>query len=333
MRSQIQSFPNSFLETVRMMNQMKLNEYEHPIHHVVIAGIGISGIAANLAESFINHEIRVPLKVINGFRIPAFVNENTLFIANSFSGNTEETLEQLNRAIKKSAKVVCISTGGKMYHIAFEHNLDFVKIPGGSMGIRRLSLGYSVFLILHVLANFKLISNAFINQILDTHRFLISVSRKIELKGSEIADKIGSKFLFIYGSVKIESVVLRAQQQINENAKQLCHSNYFPELNHNEIEGWENPLKMVSNGGMAIILRHTYEHPLTAKGIEDSKQVIVAGGIEILEIKAEGNTFMEQCFYLIHLFDWISFFIAEKNKVDPLQINVINRLKEKLNER
>ena len=299
------------------------------IRQFAVCGIGGSGIGANLVESFVRNELTIPYAICKGYQLPNFIGPNSVVICNSFSGNTEETLAQIEIAIAKKAQVICISSGGKIKEIALANNFDHIEVPGVS-GSPRASIGYAIVQILGVLAKLGLTSDQYVKQMEAAKNQITALQSEIKPLAQKLAGKIKGKLPIFYADSNLEPVLLRVQQQINENSKQLCHVNSLPEMNHNELVGWENPEKLILKDSVVFLLRSDYEYARVSYRIGVCKPIFTKAASELVEINAKGASFVEQSFYLINLLDWVSFYLAEQNGVDAFTIDVINHLKNEL---
>ncbi|MFD2999955.1 bifunctional phosphoglucose/phosphomannose isomerase [Pontibacter toksunensis] len=297
-------------------------------NNVVIAGMGGSGIGGNLIQSYVADKLSVPVVVNKGYTVPAFVGRHTLFIASSFSGNTEETIAAVRAAMRSDASVCFVTSGGELLRIAKENSMPFITIPGESQQ-PRVCLGYTVVLMLYLLHHAELLDNTFKTELRQSIDLLEELSGSIRVQASALANAFHNKLPMLYVSDAMEPVALRFQQQINENAKQLSHVNVFPEMNYNEVEGWQQPENLF--GQLAVLLIKTrYDHPRVHLRMDLTKKILEGKVQNVLEMEARGATFLEQTFHLIHMFDWVSVYLAELNNVDPNTIDNINYLRGEL---
>lgn len=331
MKKLIEDFSKQLSESLQIAENAKLSEAKAPIHNVVIAGLGGSGIGGNLVQAFTLDSINVPINITKTYEIPGFVNENTLFIACSFSGNTEETTSAVAKAIAKGAKIVCVTSGGKLGEIAASNSLDVINIPGRSNS-PRASIGYSIVQLLTIFNFFGLIKNNHWNDIKSTIALLDAENTNILAHAKDLAQKMEGRLPILYADSRLEAVIVRTQQQINENSKQLCHVNVFPEMNHNELVGWVYPKDLLTKSLVVMVLSDS-DHERVGMRMDICRSIFRERGAEVVDLKAKGNGIIEQSFYLIHLLDWVSFFLAEINNVDPFPVEVINFLKAELSKR
>jgi len=324
MKELIEAFPEQLLEAIQIGKKSRFTEHKADINNVLIAGLGGSGIGGSIVAEIVSDKANVPINVTKGYFIPAYINENSLVIISSYSGNTEETVNAMQLALAKKAKVVCVTSGGKIEEIAKENKLDHVIIPGGMPP--RACLGYSLTQLFFILDFFKIVRFDFISELNRSVELLKKEERNIQKEAMDITLKIVGKIPVIYTTTNNEGLAIRLRQQLNENSKVLCWHHVFPELNHNELVGWTQ-----ENQKLAIlILRDPQEYSRNDARIAISKEVFEKHTSTIIEIWAKGNSTIEKAFYLIHLGDWISWYLSEKRGVDASEIKVINHLKSQL---
>ena len=206
------------------------------IHNVCISGLGGSGIGGTIVSQLTAGDTKVPVVVNKDYNIPTFVGENTLFVASSYSGNTEETLAALAKAEEAGATIACITSGGKVLEIATSKGYNHIQIPGGLPP--RAAFGYSSVQLFKLLAHYEIIPASYVDQLENVPNHLTSLKEEIKSIAADLTDKFFGKYPIIYSDAGIEGVCVRFRQQINENSKMLCWHHALPEMNHNELVGW-----------------------------------------------------------------------------------------------
>ncbi|MBN8702812.1 MAG: bifunctional phosphoglucose/phosphomannose isomerase [Bacteroidetes bacterium] len=324
MKKLIEDFGKQLTQAISIGEKAQFTQPTTALTNIVIAGLGGSGIGGSIVSELVFRNAKLPITVIKGYDTPAFINEHTLFIASSYSGNTEETLETLSVAIAKKCKVVCVTSGGKVAEIAKQNNLDCVLIPGGMPP--RSCAGYSLTQLFFILKAFGVINFDFLGQLKKAVALLNSESAAIHTEAKEVAAYLNNKIPVIYSTNLFEGVAIRFRQQINENAKMLCWHNVVPEMNHNELVGWKNKHEDLA----VIIFRDKEDYQRNQKRIEINKEIIKQYTSNIMEVYCKGESQLEKAIYFIHLGDWISFYLAELRQVDIVEVKVIDFLKSEL---
>ena len=308
---------------------------------LVTVGMGGSGIAGDLLAHFVT----LPTLVSHGYGLPP-VDEQTLIIAVSYSGETEETLSALELVLERGAKALCLSSGGEMERLTREQGLPFIKVPGGLQP--RAALGYlllPLLKLLHRLGFCRLDEGELetLPQALATLRELWTARVPLgENRAKQLARDLQGRLPLIYGVEGTTDVVaLRWKTQINENSKQPAFWNAVPELCHNELVGFEGAGLAVKMKAEAIFLRSGLDHPRNQKRIEILKELLEGWGIPHQEVFApsegrgqdkQGGGLI-QLLSLIYLGDFVSFYLALLNGVDPTPVRPIVELKRRLQEK
>jgi glucose/mannose-6-phosphate isomerase len=294
------------------------------IRNIVITGLGGSGIGGTIVTELISDSCKVPILINKDYFLPAFVNENTLVIISSYSGNTEETVSAMKQAISKKAQVACVTSGGKVLEMARQHQFDFIEIPGGRPP--RSCIGYSLVQIIRILVAKGFADNKIFGDLDKSIQLLDKEKEQIKQEAMDIAKKLHKKFPILYSLGSCEGAVVRFRQQINENSKMLCGHHSFPEMNHNELVGWTE-----KNEDLVVVTFHTsFDFDRTNKRYDFCKPIFEKYSSGVIDITAKGNTKLEQFFYLINIGDWISCYIADLKGIDPVEVKVIDSLKGEL---
>jgi glucose/mannose-6-phosphate isomerase len=325
----VENFTKQLSDALKIGQSLDLDRPGSDIRNVVIAGMGGSGIGANLVESLTFGRIPIPITVCKSYNIPQFVSPHTLFIACSYSGNTEETVAALHKALLKRAHVIAIASGGKLLDICKEYNLFYIQLPSSGSDSPRAMLPYNLIALLYVLYHTNLIGAAFIKETENAIEFLNRGEKGIQSEAELIAKKLKGKLPVIYCDNRLYAMALRFQQQLNENAKQMAHVNTFPEVNHNEVEGWRFPEQLMPML-QPIYMYSDHDHERVEKRMEICRDIFEKKSNPIIDIIGEGASLLEQYFYLIHLTDWISCYLAKENGVEPDPTESIAHVKSEL---
>lgn len=325
METLIQDFTNQLKEAIFLGKNAKIIDHFAPIQNIVISGMGGSSIGGNLLSSILRYRSQIPLFINNTYDIPAFINEHTLFIASSYSGNTEETISALQYAALSKAKIVCICSGGKMMELAAQNQWDIIVLPSGYAS-PRACLGFSLVAQAFVLHHLGIIESKITDEFqcaLDLLSFEQDEIKKIAYK---MAVAMQDKIPVLYTNDDYLSIAIRWRQQLNENAKKMCWTNALPEMNHNEIIGWIGGIP----NSILVFLRYKEDHKRIQKRIELTKNILASQSDKSIEIFAKGKNPTERLIYMVHLGDWLSLYLAELNNIEPTEIKAIDFLKNEL---
>lgn len=320
----IQGFGQQLTDALEIGKKAKLTAHHADIQNVLVTGLGGSGMGANVVIDVLSGSLQVPMMVNKDYHLPAFVNEHTLVIASSYSGNTEETVTALAEAIAKGAKVVCVSTGGKVGEIAKANQLDFITLPAGRPP--RASLGYSFVQQFFILHFFGLTNNSFIADIEQTVQLLATEDEAIKQKAQDLAKILYNKLPILYAPEGYGAVALRWRQQFNENAKMLCWHHVIPEMNHNELVGWRTADKQWA----PIFMHATDIEPRSEYRMKINKEILSKYATTIVDVAAHGATRLQRQMYLNYLGDWTSWYMAQLRGFDATEVVVIDYLKDAL---
>jgi len=330
----IYHLPDNCEEAIKIARDSIRGLRFHNIVNVVVTGLGGSAIGGDLIRMISQARSVIPIVVNRDYTLPAFVDEKTLVIASSYSGNTEETLASYREALKRKAKVLVITTGGELKKKAQSDEVPVITVPGGMSP--RAALGYSFFPLLVVLEeqgivprkHFKIEET--IKLLKETRDRLYPEVPETDNPAKLLAIKLFGKLPVIYGIAGITEVIaVRWKGQFNENSKHPAFFNVFPELNHNEIMGYEGDKALLSKMEI-VILRSPEENDRIKKRIDITRSLIegVVGGIT--EIWPEGESSLERMLYHIIFGDYVSAYLAILNRKDPTEIDFINRLKDRM---
>lgn len=324
MKNYIKDFTKQLVEALEIGANATLKPAADPINNVVIFGIGGSGIGGRIVTNLTRLEAIVPVATCNEYDIPTYINENTLVLVSSYSGNTEEVLSMVKQAQTANAQIACITSGGELLDLAIENGYNYIKIPGGNPP--RACLGYSFTELLTYFCHYKLIDKKALNDLQSAIDLLVKDAAEIEDKAADFAKSLSGKIPVIYSSGVYEPIASRFCQQLNENSKMLCWYNKFPALNHNEIVGWTE-----KNDKLAVVFFNCDEDYYRTKARQAfTKKVVSEYAGSVSEIIVKGNNAIERSLYLVHITDWISVKIAEIDNTDPIEIRVIDALKNEL---
>lgn len=323
MKQLIEAFPDNITEALEIAQNASITKDYSSVSSILICGMGGSGIGGSMVQTWLADELNIPVSITKDYSIPNFVNANTLVIGSSYSGNTEETLEALNGAQKKGAQIIGICSGGKLEEMCASNGYDFIKVPGGNPP--RTALAYSLVQLLHIFSVIGMSSADRLKEMAAARDLIVAESETIHLKAKGLAEHLHQKVGIMYGTAKYDPILVRARQQFNENSKYLSWTNPIPEMNHNELVGWGGGDRRFA----PVFFMTSGNHPRNDKRIEITREKI-AQKTAVFDIHSKGSSLIEQSMYLVNIVDWASFYLAELDDIDTIDIAVIDYLKGEL---
>lgn len=330
-------FPAQLREALDAVGGQRLYPKEG-LSNCVFAGVGGSAIGGEVARSCLLDEIKVPFIVNRDYFAPGFVNSKTLLFISSYSGNTEETISAYKDGRKKKAKIVVITSNGKLEALAKEDGYPIIKVPAGMPP--RCALAYSFIPAIAVISKIGLVGDKqrdireAANVTCSLRDALIgpNVSSK-ENEAKRIASVLTGRMCTVYGASKnLDCVITRWRNQFNENSKSFAASHFLPEMNHNEIMGFSHPKKLLKDM-VVVFLRDKGDHARVNKRIEITRSIINRRVHRIIEVNSRGDGLIARICGLTYIGDFASFYLAILNGEDPTPVDEISYLKKELSKR
>jgi glucose/mannose-6-phosphate isomerase len=329
----IKDFPKQIEDAVRIGKEAKIKLNVKGVQNIILTGLGGSAIGGDLLRSYLADELDIPFMVNRYYTLPEYVGKNTLVIVSSYSGNTEETISAHKDAMKRKARVLCISTGGETAKTAKKFKQPWIQVPPGLSP--RAALGYSFFPLLVVLGKLGFIKPKD-KDIKETIQLLKNKSDLFKNPESpdntplKLAERLKNKLPVIYSPVEhLDTVNIRWRGQIAENAKQLSSGHVLPEMNHNELVGWKVLTELMKNMHV-VFLKDIGTHKRVAIRGVITKQIVSQYAGEVTEVASEGKGLLARLFSLIYFGDWVTLYLAILNTVDPEPVAIIDYLKNEL---
>ena len=324
MNDYINDFSNHLREAIEIANNTTLSPYTKEIRNILICGLGGSGIGGTIVSDIISSKVNIPIAATKDYSIPNFVNEHTLVIANSYSGNTEETLYALEKCQSRGAEIAVITSGGKLKTIAEENKYNKIIIPGNQPP--RAMFGYAFTELFFMLNHYGIIDDSFKSDFDKAITLIDTEKADIQKQAMNLAKKMYKQTPVIYVAKGFEGVAVRFRQQLNENSKMLGWHNVVPEMNHNELLGWRTNVDDLA----VVYFRNKCDYDRNQIRMDINKKVISKFTSNITEIWSKGDSLIENSLYHISLGDWTSWYLSEMNNVDAIEIDVIDFLKGEL---
>jgi glucose/mannose-6-phosphate isomerase len=300
---------------------------------LIVAGMGGSSIGGRLARAAIGPRARRSLTVVGGYRLPGWVDERTLVLCASYSGNTEETLECYDHAVELGAPRIVSTTGGALAERARRDGVPVIPLPGGFQP--RAAVGYAMVAALEVAA-LAGVTLSLRHEVEAAADLAEALGRDWGLDGPadglprQLARDLVGTIPVIAGSELMSEVAYRWKTQINENAELPAFASALPELDHNEIVGWAAAKDLARFS--AVFLEDPEQHPRNARRVELTARAAEAGAVVVERVYALGTTRTERVVSLVLLGDLVSLYIAVLRGIDPVSIHVLDELKAALDE-
>ncbi len=318
MRKMILDFPEQFKVGINAAEGIKS---QGEFDEVTVCGMGGSALPADIFNIWLKSlKIGLPLCIHRNYGIPDQTDKNHLVVCASYSGNTEETLSAFDEAVKKKLKIAVITSGGKLARKAKEKNIPLVLIPSGLPP--RMSLGLQLGALMKLLINSDVIGNG-IKNLLELEKTLNP--KALENQGRKLAKRIKGKTPVIYSSEQLRDLAKIWKIKFNENSKIPSFSNFFPELNHNEMVGYTD-----STGLHVIILKDLTDHPRNQKRIKLTAELLKKKGVPVDIIEIKGQNILYKAFNNLLLADWVSYYLALELGRDPAPVEIVEDFKKRM---
>lgn len=303
---------------------------KNPVRSIVWAGMGGSALPAVVVSSW--PELRVPFEIVRGYKIPPYVSPDTLFIASSYSGNTEETLEALDAAEEQGAQIVIVAAGGRLAERAKVAGYPLFTIPSGIQP--RMATFYFVSAFLAIV---QPLSDTIhdVTELASVGRWLegevasfVQSVATVDNYAKQVALKLVGKTVITYGGPLLFPAANKLKICVNENAKNTAWTNQYPEFNHNEFMGWTS--HPVEKPFAVVEFRSNLEHPRVQKRFEVTERLLSGLRPAPIVIEPRGETLLQQLAWSFAFSDFVSIYLAILNGVDPTPVNLIEKLKKEL---
>jgi glucose/mannose-6-phosphate isomerase len=301
--------------------------------NIVIVGMGGSAIGGEILKDWLRDELPIPIEVNRDYTLPAYVNEDTLVFANSYSGNTEETLSSFLAAKKRKCTVTAITSGGKLEAFCKKLKVPHVTIPAGLPP--RVAVPYIFFPLPVLMKKMGILSNVE-NELEQTFEVLEKVGKANSAdvptetnKAKKLAQELLGTIPVVYGFRQYGAIAHRLKTQFNENSKVLSRHDVFPELNHNETVGWDAP-ETITNNFSVILIRDVDEPPEIRNRIETTSSLAFQKAKKVLKIDAVGDGKLAKMFSILCVGDYASVYLAILQGKDPTPVKIIDRVKKEL---
>lgn len=301
-----------------------------PIKNIVWAGMGGSALPMVVVQSW--PRLTIPFEIVRNYDIPEYVDEGTLFVASSYSGNTEETLEALSKAEQAGAQIVVVAAGGKLADIAHEKAYPLFAIPNGIQP--RMATFYFVNAFVHIVKELS-ITVADTSELQSVGNWLKdeiqSFAADVPTENNyakQLALQLMGKTVVMYAGPKLFPAANKWKICMNENAKNTAWVNQYPEFNHNEFIGWSS--HPVEKPFAVVEIRSQLEHERVLKRFEVTEQLLSGLRPAPIVVVPRGETLLQQLAWSFVLGDFVSIYLALLNGVNPTPVELVEKLKVEL---
>jgi glucose/mannose-6-phosphate isomerase len=305
--------------------------YSNP-ENIVVAGMGGSAVGGELLKDWVRDKAQVPIEVSRDYVLPAYANEKSLVLVVSYSGETEESLSAFLDAVKRNCMVFCVSSGGSLLEFAEKLGVPYLRVPSGMPP--RAALPYLFVPLLKALEKVGVVSGV-------SEELSEVITLLAQIGGENAPEKpakdnfakrlalgINDSVPVVYGFGVFRGVAQRFKQQFNENSKVPSKWEFFSELNHNEIVGWEKAGQLVKCFS-TIFIRDASESDVIRRRIETTKTLLPVGS-KVFEVWSRGKSALARMLSTVCVGDFTSVYLAILRNVDPTPVESINVLKQKM---
>jgi glucose/mannose-6-phosphate isomerase len=303
------------------------------VSRIIISGMGGSAIGGDLLAGLVAQTIGVPVVIQRDYGLPAFAHgKDTLFIAASHSGNTEETLDAFEAAARSECTIVAVTTGGQLAQLARTHAVSLWQFE--HEGQPRAAIGFSFGLLLALFARMRLIPDPAAEM-----AEAIEAMRKAQQKNraevaaalnpaKRYAGQLMGRWVTVFGAGLLAPVARRMKTQINEVAKAAASFESLPEADHNTLAGTRHPEEVLMPHTMNLFLRSPSDHPRNRRRLDLTKQAFMLEGLNTDFVDARGRSALAHMWTLIHFGDYMAYYLAMAYGVDPTPVAALVSFKE-----
>jgi glucose/mannose-6-phosphate isomerase len=337
-RDSEKTLDSSALQYQQMSMEVEIANPAHedrPVQSIVFAGMGGSALAPEFVKTWLGNAIARPFEIVKTYQIPSYVDETTLVVVASCSGNTEEVLEALEAARSKNAQVAIITAGGKLAEKANEYNISHVMLPPIHIQPRMLTF-VQVRALVSLFGLFGVIDAAGpLAEMAEAHDWLKEHSESWKKEVTTDANyakqlallAVGKSAEFMGGQVT-KTLAYKWKISWNENAKNVSFWNELPEFNHNEFIGWTS--HPIEKPYVIFDLISSFEHPRILKRFDLSDRLLSGKRPAAHRVELQGDTLLKQLLWGHLLADYTSIYVGILNNVDPGPVPLVTKLKQEL---
>lgn len=317
MEQAIKNFAEQFAFEPKIENADTLKK----TNKFVVIGMGGSHLSADILKVW---RPSLDLVIHSNYGLPALEKEelqSRLIILNSYSGNTEEVLDAFEAVLKNGLAMAVVSIGGKLLELAKKHGVPYIQMP--DTGIQpRMSLGFNSKSLLKLMGE-----EGAVKELGDLAKILKPLD--YESMGRELAAKLKNKIPVIYGSARDIGIAYNWKAKLNETGKTPAFFNIFPELNHNEMTGFDiaPATKQLSEKFHFVFLRDHMDNVKILKRMDIAKKLYEDRGLKVEFVELNGATVWHKIFGSLILADWTAYYLAASYGVESEQVPLVEEFK------
>ncbi len=329
--SLLEEFPEQVREGIDKGRRIEVPSVEYG--NILVCGMGGSGIAGDLLSQFLFYRSSIPIQTNRFYRVPAWVDRNTLVIVVSYSGETEETLSACDDALRCGADCLVVTSNGSLEERVRSEDLTQIEVPKNlppraAAAYLFLPLPFA----LNEVCEFEVPGEGTVGRICQALRDIATelAPGRSSNDALSMARQLDDRIPIIYGSQEVTAVLgRRFKNQINENAKRFAVYDVVPEMNHNEIMTLDHLEKTPERYGV-VFLRDRGEHGRVKKRFEILHGLLKGSVGYIDRIEASGRSLLSRFLSLMLRTDYVSYYLALLNEKDPTSTGYIDELKQRL---
>ena len=339
MHASIEQLDKQIQQTWEEVSMMTLPESYKSIKNIVFAGMGGSSLGGYVIEHMYALQIRIPYRVVNDYHLPAYVDQDTLVIVESYSGTTEETVSALHDALAKKAKIIVITAGGELEKIALSHSLPLYKIEPrfNPSNQPRMAIGYHLFALIVILSRLDVIKfeeselTPIIKELHQTNENNGITIPTTSNRAKQFANKLYNRIpIFIAGEF-LMGAAHTTRNQINENTKSLAVYFPLPESNHHLLESLDFPERAKDISFFTLLNSNLYS-PKIRKRLIATEQIISENHHKTEIIEAQGTSKLAQVLSSIHFGSYVGYYLSLLYGIDPSPIVRVEEFKKILSQ-
>lgn len=303
------------------------------IANVILAGMGGSAWPALILKSWPG--VSLPFEVVSNYTLPGYVSKHTLFISSSYSGNTEETISALHEAEEKGAQIIVVTAGGQLAEIARDKQYPLYLIPGGIQP--RMSSFYFLAALVQLLEPLGIVKTGSSDEMREASEWLHNQTGEWEVTvptatnpTKQLALELIGKSIVVYSGPKLFPAANMWKICMNENAKNVAWTNQYPELNHNEFIGWSS--HPVDKPYAVVEIRSDLEHERVQKRFLVTERLLSGKRPKPEVVNPVGDTLLQQLLWSFNYGGFVSLYVALLNGLDPTPVDLVEKLKQLLND-